>query len=276
MHSIDTMKVYSITSLTCLGDSDPMNFFSNQSSMNIDFYHTMACYLVLGGSNAKLSQTTDSNWIMPDLARNVDSASPLVTEYVRESLAQCNDESLAANSGDFEGTSLRKATYSFGDLCSRYCNFHLLCHYYCRVGAANHLACHKTVEFIDVVLGGGWEGESISRLFIYIEGVLHPISSAGRALAGWRDSTVDVYQPVYCFMQSHNKVQIENLIIKLFQCSVQELHPRGKLWPLAKCMFATLLRYLPQLRTEYPSHSVLSVLAEKATKCDITMSDLLK
>lgn len=65
----------------------------------------MACYLILGGGNARLSQTTDSNWIMPDLARNVDSASSLVTKYVRESSAQ--NESLAANSGDFEGKSLR-------------------------------------------------------------------------------------------------------------------------------------------------------------------------
>lgn len=75
--------------------------------MAVDFYHAMACYLILGGGNAKLSQTTDSNWIMPDLARNVDSASSLVTKYVRESLAQCNDEALAENSCDFEGTSLR-------------------------------------------------------------------------------------------------------------------------------------------------------------------------
>ena len=64
--------------------------------------------------------------------------------------------------------------------------------------------------------------------------------------------------------------------MKLFQCSVQELHPRGRLWPLAKCLFATLLHYLPQLRSEYPSHSVLTVLAEKAAECDLSMSDLLR
>ena len=31
------------------GDSDPMNFFSDVSSTDIDFYHAMACYLIMGG-----------------------------------------------------------------------------------------------------------------------------------------------------------------------------------------------------------------------------------
>ena len=45
-----------------------------------------------------------------------------------------------------------------------------------RVGAANLLACHRTTRFIDIVLRGGWEAKSMSRMFIYIEGVMHPIS----------------------------------------------------------------------------------------------------
>ena len=53
-----------------LGDSDPMNFFSDVSSMDIDFYHAMACYLIMGGENTKLSRGDESNWIFPDLARN--------------------------------------------------------------------------------------------------------------------------------------------------------------------------------------------------------------
>ena len=68
------------------GDSDPMNFYSDKSSMAIDFYHSLACYLALGGGNAKLCQTSDCNWIMPDLARNAESAASLVTKYVREAV----------------------------------------------------------------------------------------------------------------------------------------------------------------------------------------------
>jgi hypothetical protein len=84
-----------------------MNFFLDQSSMEADFYHAMACYLILGGGNAKLSRTTDCNWIMPDLARNIESASSLVAKYEREGLAQSDDLTIAQRSSDFEGTSLR-------------------------------------------------------------------------------------------------------------------------------------------------------------------------
>ena len=89
------------------GDSDLMNFFSDVSSMDIDFYHAMACYLIMGGGNAKLSRGDESNWIFPDLARNKDSASSLVTKYIREALADCPDKSLSGCSQDYEGTSLR-------------------------------------------------------------------------------------------------------------------------------------------------------------------------
>jgi hypothetical protein len=95
-------------SLYFLGDSDPMNFFSDRSSMEVDFYHAMAYYLILGGGNAKLSRTTDCNWIMPELARNIESAAYLVTKYVREGLAKSDDQTIARCSNDFEWTSLRR------------------------------------------------------------------------------------------------------------------------------------------------------------------------
>ena len=66
---------------------DPMIFFPDKSSIVVDFYHSLACYLALGGGNSKLSQTSDCNWIIPNLARNVESAASLVTKYVRKALA---------------------------------------------------------------------------------------------------------------------------------------------------------------------------------------------
>jgi hypothetical protein len=64
--------------------------------------------------------------------------------------------------------------------------------------------------------------------------------------------------------------------VKLFQCSVEELHRRGRLWPLAKCLFAAILLFLPHLRSTYPAHGVLSVLVEKASEYDLTMANLLQ
>jgi hypothetical protein len=84
-----------------------MNFFSDASHLELDFYHSLSCYLILGGGNAKLSQSGDCNWIIPDMARNIDTASAMLTKYVREGLALCNDPSIAGSAGTYEGTSLR-------------------------------------------------------------------------------------------------------------------------------------------------------------------------
>lgn len=91
----------------CVGESDPMNFFSDADHMELDFYHCLSCYLILGGGNAKLSQSGDCNWIIPDMARNIDTASAMLTKYVRESLASCSDSSIVASATSYEGTSLR-------------------------------------------------------------------------------------------------------------------------------------------------------------------------
>ena len=52
-----------------------------------------------------LSRTTDCNWIMPDLARNIESAAYLVTKYVREGLALeevCGDQLHRPQLGSFQ------------------------------------------------------------------------------------------------------------------------------------------------------------------------------
>ena len=145
-----------------------------------------------------------------------------------------------------------------------------------RVGAASLLSSHKTTRFIDIVLRGGWEAKGISRLFIYIEGIQYPISCAGRALSGWRDSHVTVHQPECCFLNADNATQIDNLVVKLFHCSVPDMHANGKLWPLALCMFATLLMHFPEMRSKYPRHELLTILVDKANECDITLKELLE
>lgn len=50
----------------------------------------------------------------------------------------------------------------------------------------------------------------------------------------------------------------------------------GKLWPLAKCLFATLLMHLQEMRSRYPRHDVLPILLDKANDCGITLKDLLQ
>lgn len=85
-----------------------------------------------------------------------------------------------------------------------------------------------------------------------------------------------VHQPECCFLNADNATQIDNLVVKLFHCSVPDMHANGKLWPLALCMFATLLMYLPEMRSKYPRHELLTILVDKANECDITLKELLE
>lgn len=89
------------------GDTDKINFFSDASSKLLDFYHALACYLILGGGNSTLTASSDANWMIPDLARNQETASAVMTKYVRAALESTSDLSLSSNAKEFEGTSLR-------------------------------------------------------------------------------------------------------------------------------------------------------------------------
>ena len=69
---------------------------------------------------------------------------------------------------------------------------------------------------------------------------------------------------------------VENLMIKLFQCSVPQTKCAGRLWPLIKCLLVTVIMYLGEMMTEYPRHRVLVTLKELAIDYDITMKELLE
>lgn len=45
-----------------------MNFFSDAGIMEIDIYHALACYLMMGGGNSRMTPGHGNHWIFPDLA----------------------------------------------------------------------------------------------------------------------------------------------------------------------------------------------------------------
>jgi hypothetical protein len=93
-----------------------MNFFSDAGIMEIDIYHALACYLMMGGGNSRMTPGHGNHWIFPDLARNSDTAAGMMTKYVREGMAACDDASIAGMSANYEGTSLRYCIFD----CDRY------------------------------------------------------------------------------------------------------------------------------------------------------------
>ena len=118
--------------------------------------------------------------------------------------------------------------------------------------------------------------ESMSKAFVYIAGMLDSVSRAGKALSGWERTHRKIFQPSCTFMTQENSTKIENLIIKLFQCSVPQMNRAGKLWPLANCLLATTLMYLSETIREYPKHKILVVIRGMAEDCDISMRELLQ
>ena len=64
--------------------------------------------------------------------------------------------------------------------------------------------------------------ESVSKAFVYIKGILESISRAGKALSGWSRTVTRVQQPSCVFIDENNATKVENLMVKLFQCSVGE------------------------------------------------------
>ena len=89
------------------GDTEKTNFFSDATSKLMDFYHTLPCCLILSGGNSTLTASSDANWIIPDLARNQETAASVMTKCVRSALASSEGAFLSSNAKDYEGTSLR-------------------------------------------------------------------------------------------------------------------------------------------------------------------------
>ena len=83
------------------GDSDPINFFPDFDTFEIDFYFQLAIYLSLGGGISKFSCPLDSLWIFPSLATLEAGAASTITKWLQEAL-----EDVQAY-GSFIGTSLR-------------------------------------------------------------------------------------------------------------------------------------------------------------------------
>lgn len=83
------------------GDSDPMNFFPDYDTFEIDFYFQLAIYLILGGGISKFTCPLDSLWIFPSLANLDAGAASTITKWLQDALQDIQ------TFGSFTGTSIR-------------------------------------------------------------------------------------------------------------------------------------------------------------------------
>ena len=93
------------------GDEDRRHgqneLFQRSTSKLIDFYHALSLYLILGGGHSTLTASRDANMVIPNLARNQETAASIKTKYVRSALESSGDAFISSNAKDYEGTSLR-------------------------------------------------------------------------------------------------------------------------------------------------------------------------
>ena len=133
---------------------------------------------------------------------------------------------------------------------------------------------HPTTELIHGILRGGWECASYCNIFEYLIRSIQSVSIGGRALAGWPNSRSKVYLPRCVFKNGLNSTQVDNLIHALFKDSVPGMRVGCILWPLAECLFATLLLYLQSFQEKYPKHAALVELF--STGIQLTLSYYLQ
>ena len=118
--------------------------------------------------------------------------------------------------------------------------------------------------------------DSMSKAFAYISGILDSVSRAGKALSEWKETAPMIQQPTCAFITDENMTKVENLMIKLYKCSVPSMKRGWSLWPLAHCLFATTLMTLNEMMFEYPSNQVITAINRAAQECDISTRELLQ
>ena len=129
---------------------------------------------------------------------------------------------------------------------------------------------HPITELIHGILRGGWECASYCNIFEYLIRSVQSICIAGRALAGWPNSRSKVHLPRCVFKNESNSRQVDNLMHALFKDSVPGMRVGCLLWPLAECLFATLLLHLQSFQVKYPKHAALVELLSTGTQLTLS------
>lgn len=87
-------------------DSDITNMFADSEFFQLDWYHALACFAILGGDVSDIRNSHQSKYMVPSLATNKSNAAKVITSWVRSTLAVCASE-YAALAAEYEGTGIR-------------------------------------------------------------------------------------------------------------------------------------------------------------------------
>lgn len=228
-----------------------MSFFCDAHRFEIDIFHSLCCYWILGADSSHVKHTdVDRDWIFPAL-KSADNkgVATKISNYLKR-IAVLTE----SVSRDVTAKSLR-------------------------VGSVGEILTNTG----DVVVGtvrGGWGGQlsGVATILEYHMESDYTLSIGGKVLAGWSDPKKPVSPPSCdAFTASMTTEQVAHFhsFLRFLFNAVHFDIMNSPLRPLALCMWASFVQYLPQFIALCGRNHVVVVTLEAATrKFGYTMTTL--
>jgi hypothetical protein len=143
-----------------------VNFFADATAYDIDEFHCMACYCIVGGGARFLTpNNNDKEWVFPNLASG--SATSILTSFLKDCAVAVGELHVDVTATDLRAGSLCEIVYA--------------------EGGGLKIAIAR----------GGWKGkgESLCALFEYLMNTCYAISIGGRILAAYLNPRVRCFPP---------------------------------------------------------------------------------
>ena len=247
----------SLESLHCMWSEDKtssqkeVNFWADADGFHMDFYNSLADYLICGGGAQYNGPTLDAsaNWIFPQMAAasSKSSSASRVNKIVAELIPNAPGE------GENTGTSLR-------------------------AGALNAIV-YSGLDHIHGLIRGDWDRSKLCRGYGYVCPQVNSLSWAGRVLAGWKNYRGSCWPPrliILNSMPSKKQQKVKNFISELFNLyQLSFKFKDGNLESLTHCCMSSLLMYFEEKCDLLGTDHVLNkIVLETASRYDFKCETL--
>ena len=235
----------------------PLDFVANKYTSNksylLDIFHSLGCYFAIENGLHRPEDDNAAKLIFPDLySLNVNSVTGKLTSVLKK---YC-DEALRGN------TSMKSI----------------------RRGCSTLLALNKHIGETDRKMRGGHvHAESSDKSLVYPYSCPALTLPSAKALAGWDFPHQDVHCPRIEALSSEDQTKALMMMDHLFPTiSVKHFLPKGKLRPLLRVCFASLIMYYPETCNDLfekhllPSTIKKSLMATKLLATDLVHPTLLR
>ncbi len=219
-----------------------MSLFCDAQRYELDIFHSLCCYWILGADSSHVQHTdVGRDWIFPALksADNKGVATKL-SKHLKKMAALT-----ASVPRDVTAKSLR-------------------------VGAVGEILT-RTGDVVVGTVRGGWGGQlsGVATILEYHMESDYTLSIGGKALAGWADPKKPVFPPscdtITASMTTDQVAHFHSFLRFLFS-AVHFNIMDSPLHPLALCMWASFVQYLPQFIEHCGRGHVVMTTVETATR----------